>query len=70
MKDQQKRKEDRKETGYYFNLKEVLTYYFRKKDPNRPIDTNLKMMHGINKISIIMFLIAVIVMVVRVISRS
>ncbi|MAX23509.1 MAG: hypothetical protein CMJ19_03305 [Phycisphaeraceae bacterium] len=69
MKDQQENKDEKKEAGYYFNLKEVLTYYFRKKDPNRPIDTNLKMMHGINKISIIMFLIAVIVMVVRVISR-
>ena len=69
MKDQQENKDEKKEAGYYFNLKEVLTYYFRKKDPNRPIDTNLKMMDGINKISIIMFLIAVIVMVVRVISR-
>ena len=69
MKDQQENKDEKKEAGYYFNLKEVLTYYFRKKDPNRPIDTNLKMMDGINKICIIMFLIAVIVMVVRVISR-
>ncbi len=56
--------------GYYFGLKEVATYFFRKKDPNRPKNINLRMMHGINKISIIMFLIAVIVMVVRAIVRS
>ena len=56
--------------GYYFGFKEVLTYFFRKKDPSRPKNVNLRMMHGINKISIIMFLIAVIVMVVRAIVRS
>ncbi|WP_374948759.1 DUF6728 family protein [Mucilaginibacter sp.] len=31
-------------------------YFFRKKDPNRPINFNLKVMHIINAIAIIMFL--------------
>lgn len=61
---------EKKDLGYYFNFKEVLNYYFRKKDPNRPTNTNLKMMHGINKISMIMFLICLIVIVVRFIMRS
>lgn len=62
-------KEENKEVGYYFDFKEVFTYFFRKKDPNRKTNFNLRMMHGINKISILMFLMAVIVMVVRWISR-
>jgi hypothetical protein len=31
-------------------------YFFRKKDPNRPDNFNLKVMHWINRIAIIMFL--------------
>lgn len=53
----------------YFDFSEVLGYFFRKKDPNRPKNFNIKAMHTINKISILMFLFAVIVMIVRAISR-
>ena len=49
----------------YFALSEVLTYFFRKSDPNRKPNFNLKMMHGINKISILMFLIGVIIMIIK-----
>lgn len=59
-----------KEKVNYFDFSEVLTYFFRKKDPNRPKSFNLKAMHTINKISILMFLGAVIVMIVRAISRA
>lgn len=55
--------------GDYFKVKEVFTYWFRKKDPNRPSNFNLKMMHGINKISMIMFLICLIIIISRYISR-
>jgi len=45
---------------------QILTYfYLRKRDPNAPGDINIKMMHGMNRISLFMFLIAVIVMIVR-----
>ncbi|WKV12011.1 DUF6728 family protein [Marivirga harenae] len=57
----------------YFQLGDVVSYFgrlFGKKDPNAPSNFNLKMMHGINKISILLFLIAVIVMVTRAIMRS
>lgn len=54
----------------YFDLSEVLTYFFRKKDPNAPKSFNLKAMHTINKISILMFLFAVVVMIVRAITRA
>lgn len=56
----------------YFQLGEVFTYMgrlFGKKDPNAPSNINLKMMHGINRITIVIFLIAIIVMTVRAIMR-
>jgi len=49
----------------YFKLGPVFSYWFRKKDPNRPTNFNLRMMHGINKISMLMFLIALIILIIR-----
>ena len=34
----------------------VLNYFFRKKDPNRPANFDIKAMHWINRIAIIVFL--------------
>ena len=46
--------------------KQVLTYfYIRKRDPNARRTLDLKFMHGMNRISLFMFLIAVIVMLIR-----
>jgi len=61
---------NKKDVSYYFNFKEVLFYFFRKKDPNRPSSFSLKAMHTINKISMLMFLVCVIVMIVRAITRA
>lgn len=49
----------------FFSLGEVGGYFFRKKDPNRPSNINIKMMHGINKISIIVFLLGIIFIVIK-----
>lgn len=46
-------------------MKEFLTYFFRSKDPNRPNTFNLRAMHTINKISILVFLIGVIIYIIR-----
>lgn len=46
----------------YFALGEVFRYFFRSHKTN---NFNLKMMHGINRLSIIMFLIAVLVLIFR-----
>lgn len=43
----------------FFRMNEVFGYFFRGKDPARPSNINIKMMHGINKISIIIFLAGV-----------
>jgi uncharacterized protein DUF6728 len=45
---------------------QILTYfYIRKRDPNDPRNINIKMMHGMNRISLFMFLIAVVIMIIR-----
>ena len=49
----------------FFRMGEVGGYFFRKKDPSRPSNINLKMMHGINKISIIIFLLGVIFLILK-----
>jgi hypothetical protein len=49
---------------------QILTYfYLRKRDPNAPRDINTSFMHGMNRISLFMFLVAIIVMIVRLIRR-
>ena len=49
----------------FFSLGEVGGYFFRKKDLNRPSNINIKMMHGVNKISIAIFLIGVLYLVLK-----
>lgn len=55
----------------YFKLGEVLSYFFRvfrkhdPKDIRYPSNFNIRMMHGINRISILMFLVCLIVIFVR-----
>jgi len=45
---------------------QLLTYlYIRKRDSNDPRNINIKMMHGMNRISLFMFLIAIVIMIVR-----
>ncbi|MEK6480507.1 DUF6728 family protein [Catalinimonas sp. 4WD22] len=58
---------DNKKGGWkdFFSLGEVGGYFFRSKEKNRTDNVNLKMMHGINKISIVMFLIGVIYLVIK-----
>jgi hypothetical protein len=49
-------------------LKQIAEYlYIKKRDPNEPNSQWMKYMHGINRISIFMFLLALIVIFVRVI---
>jgi len=49
----------------FLNFGPVFGYFFRKHDPTRPSNFNLKMMHGINKISILMFLAAIIFLIIK-----
>ena len=49
----------------FFQMSEVAAYFFRRKDPDRPRNINIKMMHGINRIAIIMFLLGIIFIVIK-----
>lgn len=51
----------------YFRVGEVFGYFFRKNNPkpeNQSSRINLKMMHGVNKLSMIMFLVGIIVFII------
>ena len=60
-------KEQKKKVWYkeFFTMGEVGGYFFRKKDPSRPSNINIKMMHGVNKISIIIFILGVLFLILK-----
>ncbi|HEY0299170.1 MAG TPA: DUF6728 family protein [Arachidicoccus sp.] len=43
--------------------------YLKKKDPNEEVNTNTKLMHGMNRISLIVFLFALLVIMLRAIFK-
>jgi len=49
----------------FFQLGEVGGYFFRKKDNDRPKNFNIKAMHVINKIAILMFLVCLLIILKR-----
>ncbi|MBV4360007.1 DUF6728 family protein [Pinibacter aurantiacus] len=49
--------------GIWRQLAEYL--YIKKKDPKAPTTTWIKYMHGINRISIFMFLAAILFIIIR-----
>ncbi|HEY9044946.1 MAG TPA: DUF6728 family protein [Ohtaekwangia sp.] len=53
----------------FFSLGEVGNYFFRKKDPSRPNNINIRMMHGVNKISIIIFLAGVLFLIFKLVIK-
>ena len=51
-------------------LRQIAEYlYLKKKDPNIPDTQWVKYMHGINRLSIILFLLAMIIIVVKLFLR-
>lgn len=53
----------------YLAIGEVFGYFFRKPDPNRPTNFNIRTMHTINKISILMFITGLVMFIVKVVLR-
>lgn len=49
----------------FFTLGEVGRYFFRKRDPSRPTNINIRMMHGVNRISIIIFLLGILFIILK-----
>ncbi len=49
---------------------QILIYlYIRKRNPDAPKNIDLKLMHGINRISIVLFLFAIIIIILRLLIR-
>lgn len=55
--------------GGYFDFSEVLRYLF-KGSRNKNASFNIKAMHTINRVAILMFLVAVIVIISRAVLRA
>ena len=53
------------DTNTYFQMGEAFGYFFRKKDKTRKSNINLRLMHGINKISILIFLAGIIYLIIK-----
>ncbi len=49
--------------GFFKQVAEYL--YIKKRDPNAPRDTNIKLMHGMNRISLLVFLAALVFILVK-----
>ena len=52
-----------------FNFGPAFGYFFRKADPNRKNNFNLRTMHFINKLSMAMFLVGLCVVLYRLFTR-
>jgi hypothetical protein len=65
--DKQNKNTEKKQGGWreFFSLGEVGGYFFRRKDTGRPTNINLRMMHGVNKISIAIFLLGVLYLIYK-----
>jgi hypothetical protein len=62
MKDEENKKGKIRQ---FFTLGEVGEYFFRRKNSDRPTNINIKMMHGINKIAIVVFLLGVLYLILK-----
>ncbi|HPM32711.1 MAG TPA: hypothetical protein PLJ60_20425 [Chryseolinea sp.] len=61
--------ENKRSWKEFFSLGEVGGYFFRKKDPNAKPDFTLRAMHGINKISIVVFLLGVLYLIFKLVIK-
>jgi len=47
-------------------LRQIAEYlYIKKRDPNAPRNINIKLMHGMNRISLLMFIVALLIMLIK-----
>lgn len=54
--------------GVWQQIAEYL--YLKKRDPDAPKSRWMSYMHGINRISLLMFLFAIIVIIIKVVTRK
>jgi len=66
--EQQTENQKPRKVGVWDQIKQYL--FLKKRDPSDPRSVNFTLMHGMNRISIIVFLIAIIILIVRAITRD
>jgi hypothetical protein len=49
----------------FFKVGDVFGYFFRKNDPSKPQNYTVRTMHGINRFSMLVFVVAVIYLVLK-----
>jgi len=49
--------------GFFRQIAEYL--YIKKRDPNAPRDLNIRFMHGMNRISLFVFILALLFMLIK-----
>jgi hypothetical protein len=68
METSQEHTSEKKSSGgikNFFRVGDVLGYFFRKPDPSKPQNYTVRTMHGINRFSMLVFVIAVIYLVLK-----
>lgn len=65
MNAQDEKPKDKLSFKEFFSMGEVGRYFFRGKGAGKPANVNVRIMHGINKFSIAVFLGAVIFMLLK-----
>jgi uncharacterized protein DUF6728 len=65
MEEEQRKEKNKMSWREFFSMGEFWGYFFRRKDPSRPSNFNIRAMHGVNKFSIGIFIIAVIYLLLR-----
>ncbi len=52
-------------------MKQIATYlYLRKKDPESPNTPWIRYMHGINRLTLLLFLFAIVVMIIKMLLKK
>jgi hypothetical protein len=65
MKDESNPSKEKWNWKDFFSMGEVGKYFFRSKDQERPSNINIKIMHGINRIAILVFLLGIIFLILK-----
>lgn len=65
MSEEQSKEKSKLTIREFFSMGEVGRYFFRKKDVNNPPNVNVRIMHGINRLAIVMFLAGIIYIVFK-----
>jgi hypothetical protein len=61
----EEKKKEGNSTKELFQLNELFGYFFRKKDKSRKADFSLRSMHFVNKLSMAIFLIAILYLIIK-----